>query len=164
MKVFVDRIRSWSVPARRLRRGITVLGLAGTLVAVNASSANAAAFTYSVYAPKRLNSYQLQGWGNLSRDCSGTYGCSNYIKIERSRWYGAEFIGGSWANAHGWNSITVNLPSGCFHYRTTVDSYNDVVATSGFGVNVGRIGFTKNGTSINRYKQTWSSGWAWHCR
>lgn len=129
-----------------------------------ASAANASAFTYGVYAPKKINSSQVQGWANLSRDCSGTYGCYNYIKIERSNWWGVSYQNGWWANSNGWNSITANMTPGCYSYRTTVDSYNDVAGSYGWGVNIGPVGWTSNGTRIYRYKVTWSSGWAYRCR
>lgn len=126
--------------------------------------ADAAAYTIAVYPPSRLNASQLRGWAKLSRDCSGTYGCSNYIKIERQRAWGVQFVGGWWATANGWNSITAGLPRGCFDYRTTVDSYNDVAGSSGGGVNVGPVGVSSNGTKIYRYRNTWSSGFSRICR
>ena len=48
----------------------------GIVLAV-APGADAAAFTYGDYPPYRINATQVQGWANLSRDCSGTYGCFN---------------------------------------------------------------------------------------
>ena len=65
-------------------------GLAGKVI--GAQSASAAAYTIGVYAPNRINGSQIQGWANLSRDCSGTYGCFNYIKIERRRAWGIEYV------------------------------------------------------------------------
>jgi hypothetical protein len=129
-----------------------------------ATRADAAAYPIGVYAPERLNSSQIRGWANLSRDCSGTLGCFNYVKIERSRWYGVEFVNGWWANANGWNSITANLPSGCYDYRTTTDSYNDSIGPVGGGVNIGPVGVSSNGQTVYRYRLTWSSGWKRHCR
>lgn len=132
--------------------------------AAAAQRADAAAYTISVSAPKRINTTQIQGVANLSRDCSGTLGCSNYIKIERQRWWGVEYVKGWWANANGWNSITADLPSGCYDYRTTVDSYNDVAGSYGTGVNVGQVGVSSSGTKVYRFRTTWSSGFARHCR
>jgi hypothetical protein len=143
-----------------------LLALAALLMAGVAAAApsNAAAFVYGVYAPNKINGTQVQGWANLSRDCSGTYGCYNYIKIERSNWYGASYQNGWWANANGWNSITADMTPGCYNYRTTVDSYNDVAGGYGAGVNIGPVGMTSSGTTIYRFKTTWSSGWAYRCR
>lgn len=143
-----------------------LLLLASVLLSVftAAAPADAAAFTYGVYAPNKINSTQVQGWANVSRDCSGTYGCYNYIKIERSNWYGASFQNGWWANANGWNSITATMTPGCYGYRTVVDSYNDVAGSYGSGVNVGPVGTTSNGTKIYRFRTTWTSGWAQRCR
>jgi hypothetical protein len=142
---------------------VAVLGALAASLFV-ASGAHAAAYPIGVYAPERISNTQIQGWANLSRDCSGTYGCYNYIKIERSRWWGTEFVNGWWATANGWNSITATLPYGCYNYRTTTDSYNDVAGTFGSGVNIGPVGLTANGTRIYRFRQTWSSGWKQHCR
>ena len=141
----------------------TVAAVVGLMTAAP-PSANAAAYPIGVYAPDRINSSQIRGWANLSRDCSGTVGCYNYIKIERSRWWGAEYVNGWWANNHGWNSITATLPYGCYNYRTTTESYNHVVGSYGAGVNLGRVGWAANGTAIYKYRTTWSSGWKYHCR
>ena len=138
--------------------------LAAGILLVGAPRAEAAAYPIAVYAPKKLGATQVQGWANLSRNCSGTYGCYNYIKVERSRWYGAEFVNGWWANANGWNSITGTLGAGCYSYRTTTDSYNDVAGSYGSGVNLGPVGATSNGTKINRFRTSWSSGWTRICR
>jgi hypothetical protein len=128
-----------------------------------AQSASASAYTIGVYAPGKSGS-TAQGWANLSRDCSGTTGCWNYIKIERQRWYGTQFVNGWWANANGWNSISANIGgTGCYNYRTTVDSYNDVVGGYGAGVNIGPVGTTANGTTVYRFRNTWSSGWNYLC-
>jgi hypothetical protein len=129
-----------------------------------ASLAYSAAYTKSVYSPEKVNNSTIEGWADLSRDCSGTYGCYNYIKIERKRFLWTEWINGGWANNDGWNSIQAALPNGSWEYRTTVDSYNDVTGSYGGGVNVGQVGFTANGTKIYRYRTTWSSGWKWHTR
>ncbi|PBC71804.1 hypothetical protein BX265_6417 [Streptomyces sp. TLI_235] len=116
-----------------------------------------------MYAPERAGN-TLTGWGNLSRDCSGTVGCYNYIKIERGRWYGWEFMGGNWAGNNGWNSASAPVASGCYSYRTTVDSYNDIVGGYGAGVNTGQVGATVDGQKIYRFRVTWSSGTKSYCR
>lgn len=149
---------------RRMRRMLAVLLAAAGLLGLASTTASAAAYPNGVYAPNRINSSQIQGWANLSLDCSGTYGCWNYIKIERYHWYGPEYINGWWAGANGWNSITANLPWGCSYYRTTTDSYNDVAGSWGAGVNIGQVGWTYNGTRIYRFRTTWSSGWSYQCR
>ena len=153
----------------RSRSGWALLATAAaTLVSglgLGASGAGAAAYTKAVYAPNSVSSGTvLKSDADLSRDCAGTFGCSNYMKIERKRAWGIQFVGGGWVNNSGRNSIQVAKPYGCFNYRTTVDSYNDVAGSYGSGVNVGPIGFSSNGTKIYRYKTTWSSGWKYHCR
>lgn len=74
------------------------------------------------------------------------------------------FVNGWWANANGWNSITGTLNPGCYNYRTTTDSYNDVAGSWSAGVNIGQVGVTAGGTKIYRYRTTWSSGWVRICR
>lgn len=128
-----------------------------------ASPASAAAYTRSVYSPAR-NGNTLIAWADLSRDCSGTYGCWNYMKITRDRLWGQEFVAGSWVNNNGWNSISAGLPGGCFNYRTTVDSYNDTLISSGVGINVGPVGANSSNQTIYRFKRTWSSGTTRYCR
>jgi hypothetical protein len=130
-----------------------------------AAPANAAAYTQAVYAPNVIaGGTALEGWALLSRDCSGTQGCWNYMKIERWQWWGMQYLNGNWVNNNGWNRMTASLPGGCGYYRTTVDSYNDIAGTYGGGVNIGPVGFTGNGTRVYRYKTTWSSGWRYACR
>jgi hypothetical protein len=128
-----------------------------------APNAKAAAFTYNVYAPNRSGN-TLTSWANLSRDCSGTYGCWNYMKIEKSDWWWYDYVGGNWVSNNGWNSISVGLPSGCGNYRTTVDSYNDVLISQGIGVNLGQVGVNASGQAIYRFRTTWSSGTHYYCR
>lgn len=128
----------------------------------SAGQAHATAFTYEVYAPDRSGN-TLTGWARLSRDCSGTYGCSNYIKIERRAWNGWQFLSGKWANNGGWNSVSGTMLSGCYDYRTTVDSYNDTLVSSGGGVNVGPVGISSSGQTIYRFRITWSSGYKRYC-
>jgi hypothetical protein len=162
MSTNVTNNRKISVKRKAAAVALSITAAAGVSVGL-APSAEAAAYPIGVYAPNRINSGQIQGWANLSRDCSGTYGCYNYIKIERARWYGVEYVNGWWANNNGWNSITANLPSGCYNYRTTTDSYNDVAGGYGGGVNIGPVGASGNGTKIYRYRNTWSSGWTYQC-
>ena len=152
----------------KLKSKVGVVGLTlaatGLLAADFATPANAAAYTVAVYAPNNVGGSQIQGWANLSRDCSGTFGCYNFVKIERQRWYGVNYVAGNWANYSGWNNQTAYIGgTGCYNYRTTVDSYSDVAGGYGSGVNVGQVGATGNGTKIYRYRNTWSSGWATRC-
>lgn len=139
------------------------LGLVGGGLAA-AVPAEAAAFSYGVYTPNKISAWDMDAWANVSRDCSGTYGCYNYMKIEKREWWGWSHYAGHWAGAHGWNSIRANINGGCSTYRLTVDSFNDVASTYGGGVNVGVVGFTSNGTKIHRFKTTWSSGSRQICR
>ena len=132
---------------------ITVVGIALAL----GPGANAAAFPYAVYAPNKINATQVQGWANLSLDCSNTYGCYNYIQIEVQRWYGPAYVNGWWANNNGWNSITATLLSGCYNYRTRTDSYNYAVGDVGGGVNVGQAGVTAHGRKIYEWHREWNS-------
>ncbi|WP_285320739.1 hypothetical protein [Pseudarthrobacter sp. lyk4-40-TYG-27] len=152
----------------RLIKGIgtivSLMALIATGGAIAAVPAEAAAFTYSVYAPNKVNSTTAEGWANLSRDCSGTYGCWSYMKIEKREWWGWSYRGGGWVNNNGWNSIRGELTAGCGDYRTTVDSYNDVAGGYGSGANIGPVGASSNGTRIYRYKTTWSSGTNRLCR
>ncbi|WP_030262314.1 hypothetical protein [Streptomyces sp. NRRL B-24484] len=149
---------------RRAARGAAAAAaLTGALALACPAPAAAAAYTKAVYAPDRAGN-TLTGWGNLSRDCSGTVGCYNYIKIERSRWYGWDFMGGNWANNNGWNTATATVATGCYAYRTTVDSYNDIVGGYGAGVNTGQVGATVDGQKIYRFRVTWSSGTRTYCR
>ena len=141
---------------------VAVALASGGLVA--AAPAEAAAFSYGVYAPKKISQWTMDSWANLSRDCSGTYGCYNYMKIEKKEWWGWSHYAGQWAGAHGWNSLRANINGGCATYRLTVDSYNDVAGSYGGGVNVGVVGISGNGTKIYRYKTTWSSGTSQICR
>jgi hypothetical protein len=150
---------------RRIGLALAAVALGISTAMASAPAANAAAYPIGVYAPSKINASQAQGWANLSRDCSGTYGCSNYIKIEKRNWWGgADWVAGWWANNNGWNSITATLASGCADYRTTTDSYNDVAGGYGSGITVGPVGYTWNGTRILEYRTTWSSGWARLCR
>ena len=139
---------------------VLVLALTNVLTA---GSANAAAFTRDAYPPNREGN-SVVGWADLNRDCTGTYGCWNYIKIERKRWWGWEYVSGKWAQADGWNSVSSHLPPGCFEYRTVVDSYNDQVVDNGGGVNIGPVGFTDDGQTIDRFHRTWHSGGNRICR
>jgi hypothetical protein len=128
-----------------------------------ATKAVAAAFTYDAYAPNRSGS-TLTGWAYLSRDCSGTFGCSNYMKIEKSDWWWWDYVGGNWVPNNGWNSISVGLPRGCANYRTTVDSYNVVLISQGIGINLGEVGVNANGQTLYEFHRTWSSGAHYYCR
>jgi hypothetical protein len=155
-------------PLQKLSVLVVALIITMSMVLGTFQLADAAAYTKSVYPPEKHGTTQMQGWADLSRDCSGTYGCYNYIKIEKKNWWGASFVAGGWANGSGWNSVTANLPTGCAQYRMTVDSYNDVAGSYGGGVNLGtkvaEVGFSQNGTKIYRFKVTWSSGWKELCR
>lgn len=73
-------------------------------------------------------------------------------------------MSGNWVHNNGWNKMTATLPSGCWDYRTTNDSYNDASGSFGYGVNIGPAGYSVNGTKIYTWKKTWSSGWKRHCR
>ena len=114
--------------------------------------------------PNKINATQLQGWANLSRDCSGTNGCYNYIQIQVSRWYGPATVNGWWANNNGWNSITGTLLSGCYDYRTRTDSYNYATGDVGGGANVGQVGVTSSGQKLYEWHLEWNSGWTRICR
>jgi len=163
-----------SAPAGANRRMKRVLsGIAASIAAITAvvgsglalaPSANAAAFPYAVYAPNKINTTQVQGWANLSRDCSGTYGCYNYIQIQVLRWYGPQNVNGWWANNNGWNSITATMLPGCYDYRTMTDSYNYAVGDVGGGVNAGQVGVTVSGQKIYEWHSEWNSGWNRICR
>jgi hypothetical protein len=135
-----------------------------TLMISSTGQADAAAFTYDVYAPKKEANNIIKGWANLSRDCSGTYGCYNYIKLEYKSWGSWRFFSGKWANANGWNSVSGDLINGCNEYRTTVDSYNDTLVSNGAGANIGPVGANGSGQKIYRFQRTWSSGSAKLCR
>jgi hypothetical protein len=165
------RAKAAPAPRRRSRRvlsgisAITAAMIAATGIALAvAPGADAAAFPYGVYAPNKLGTSQVQGWANLSRDCSNTYGCDNYIQIEVLRWYGPQYVNGWWANNNGWNSITANLLPGCYDYRTKTDSYNYAVGDVGGGVNAGPAGVSANGQTIYKWHLEWNSGWARICR
>ena len=145
-------------------RVVVALAISLIMAVTAATMAGAAAYTKSVYPPDRINSSTLRSWADLSRDCSGTVGCYNYMKIERKRAWGPEFVAGNWANANGWNSLTTSQPAGCYDYRTVVDSYNDYAGGHGSGVNVGQVGTASNGTKVFRFRTTWSSGWKRYCR
>ena len=129
----------------------------------NAGDVYATASTYDVYPPNR-DGDTVTGWTNLSRDCSGTYGCYNYIKIERSSWRGWLYVSGKWAPDNGWNPVSANLLSGCYDYRTTVDSYNDTLINVGLGVNIGAVGVNASNETIYRFQNTWSSGSHRYCK
>lgn len=163
MEMHAKVTRRPSATRSRWRPAAAALASLLALTVVDQAPADAAAYTKSVYAPNDEGSY-LRGWADLSRDCSGTYGCWNYMKIERHRAWGWEYVNGWWANNHGWNHVDATQPYGCFNYRTTVDSYNDVAGSYGSGVNLGPVGTTSNGTKIYRYRTTWSSGFKYHCR
>lgn len=163
------RIGLWSGLRRRLTGVSMVLALAtGVVMFAAPVAANAAAYPIGVYAPNKINPTQLQGWANLSRDCSGTYGCYNYIQIQVERWYGLVFgpttVNGWWANNNGWNSITGTLLPGCYNYRTRTDSYNNAVGDVGGGVNAGTVGVSANGQTIYEWHKEWNSGWTRICR
>lgn len=149
---------------RLLVTGIACLALALAAFGSITSRADGAASTKSANPPTRINATQIQSSADLSLDCTGTVGCWNYMKIERARWYGLQFIGGAWALNNGWNNITVNLPGGCYWYRTAVNSYNDYIGPVGSGQNIGAVGSSSNGQQVYRYRTPWSSGWAKHCR
>ncbi len=55
-----------------LALSMVLVVLTGTLSF--APSADAAAYTKAVYPPNKVGSSQLEGWADLSRDCSGTLG------------------------------------------------------------------------------------------
>lgn len=151
----------------RFARGLAALGLVAALTSGSlaaATPAEAAAFSYDVYAPNKVSRWTMDAWANLSRNCSGTYGCYNYMKIEKLQWWGWSHYAGHWAGAHGWNSIRANINGGCAKYRLTVDSYNDVAGSYGSGTNMGSVGSTSNGTKIYRYKTSWSGGTRQICR
>ena len=140
-----------------------IIAVIGIVLAL-APGADAAAFPYGVYAPTKINATQAQGWANLSRDCSDTYGCYNYIQIQVLRWDGPQSVAGWWANNNGWNSITATLLPGCYDYRTMTDSYNYAVGDVGGGANAGEVGVTANGQKIYEWHLEWNSGWARVCR
>lgn len=151
----------------RIVKALTGVGMAVALASgglAAAAPAEAAAFSYGVYAPNKISAWTMDAWANVSRDCSGTYGCYNYMKIEKREWWGWSHYAGQWAGAHGWNSIRANINGGCATYRLTVDSYNDVAGGYGGGVNVGHVGFSANGTKIYRYKTSWSGASRQICR
>lgn len=142
--------------------GLMVLVVAGG--ALSAAPAEASAFTYSVYAPHKISSTTAEGWAYLSHDCRGTYGCANYMKIEKREWWGWSNRGGGWVYHNGWNTARASLTRGCAYYRTVVDSYNDIAGRYRGGVNLGPVGHTRNGTTIYRYRTTWSSSTVRLCR
>ena len=143
--------------------GLVALVVTGGAVAA-AAPAEAAASTYSVYAPHKISSTTAEGWAYLSHNCRGTYGCANYMKIEKREWWGWSYRGGGWVYNNGWNSARGILTRGCAYYRTTVDSYNDIAGRYRGGTNLGPVGHTRNGTTIYRYRTTWSSGTVRLCR
>ncbi|MDP9885859.1 hypothetical protein J2W21_003384 [Sinomonas atrocyanea] len=158
--------------ASRLSRLLREIGITFGLIALvatgvevaTATPAEAAAFTYSVYAPHKVSSTTAEGWAYLSHDCRGTYGCANYMKIEEREWWGWSNRGGGWVYHNGWNTARGSLTRGCAYYRTTVDSYNDLAGRHHSGTNLGPVGHTRNGTTIYRYRTTWSSGTTRLCR
>jgi hypothetical protein len=131
---------------------------------VMATGANAAAFTYDAYPPDKSGPTMITAWANLSRDCTGTYGCWNYMKIERTRLWGIEYVGGKWATDNGWNSLEVNLPDGCYDYRTFVDSYTDALISLGLSADYKVIGASATGEKIVRFHRVWNSGFVQICR
>ncbi len=134
---------------------VILVPLAALIAAVAlALPAGAAAYTKNAYAPARAGN-TITGWADLSLDCSGTYGCWNFIKIERQRWYGPEYVSGKWASSNGWNSISAALSPGCYNYRTHVDSYNDTVGSIGAGVNIGPVGISSEGTTVSNCQYLW---------
>lgn len=156
-------------PRRRKRQGKANAGMAALLLGLmlligvgTTSTASAAAYTKSVYTPARSGS-TMTGWADLSLDCAGTFGCWNYLKIEKWGYFGNSWVNGWWANNNGWNSVTAWLPGGCGYYRTTVDSYNDATGPVGGGITIGQVGWTLSGQAIYRFRTTWSSGWAYYC-
>jgi hypothetical protein len=157
------RIRPGKV-VRRLAVGMSGLAVAASAVAFATPAASAAAYPIGVYAPNKINATQGQGWANLSRDCSGTYGCYNYIQIQVLRWYGPSMVNGWWANNNGWNSITATLLPGCYDYRTRTDSYNYSVGDVGGGVQVGVYGVNASGQKIYEWHREWNSAWKRICR
>lgn len=150
-----------SFPLRRV--GALLVATAVSCLGL-APGAQAAAYTKSANAPQKTGPRTLQGTADLSLDCSGTLGCRNYMKIEVQRWNGIKKLSGKWANANGVNSINGKLKKGCYSYRTTVDSYNDMVGAVGIGVNLGPVGATKSGEKVYRFRsEPWSSGWSRLC-
>jgi hypothetical protein len=147
----------------RLRYWLTAFCIAG---AVAASSAGATAYVNNVYSPEDHGDY-IRGWGNVTRDCSNTYGCWIYIKLERwsSLLHSWRYVSGRWQNSSGsyWASKSAYKLSDCRYYRTTVDAYNDSTAPIGGGANIGPVGAASNGQQISRYKTVWSSGYVRLC-
>ena len=144
-------------------RHLGALALIPAVSLTCAAVAEGAAYTKSADAPQKTGPKTLRGSADLNLDCSDTLGCHNYIKIDVQRWNGAKRRAGSWANNNGVNTIDGTLKKGCYNYRTTVDSYNDVVGAFGGGASIGKVGVTKNGEKVYRYKSTWSSGWTRIC-
>ncbi|MDP9352858.1 MAG: hypothetical protein M3P51_15150 [Chloroflexota bacterium] len=136
---------------------------------------DAAAYTKGVYPPNRIGATTIEGWADLSLDCTETFGCWNYIKIERrlSPYDPAflvhpvdppvEYVAGGWATQAGWAAISAELSLGCWEYRTHVDSYNRYPASYGFGVDARGIGVSYNDTNGNIDHMPWSSDWTTHC-
>ncbi len=142
---------------------VVVLLLAVPMLLSAFQGVEATAYTINVYAPDPKANNQMQAWANLSRDCSGTVGCYNYMKIERKVWWGNEFVTGKWANTHGWNNLWATKVKGCHYYRTTIDSYNRIVGDRGIGSNIGVVGVSGNGLKVYEDRVTWSSGWTYMC-
>ncbi|MGY3564808.1 hypothetical protein [Sinomonas sp. RB5] len=163
-----ERPRTRTSRFSRLLKGIGatfgLVALIATGGALNAAPAEAAALTYSVYAPYRISPTTAQGWAYLSRNCRGTYGCANYLKIEKREWWGWSYRGEGWVYNNGWNSARGSLTRGCAYDRTTVDSYNDIAGRYHGGTSLGPVGHTRNGTTIYRYRTIRSSGAVWLCR
>lgn len=65
-------------------KAFATLALPFVLILALAAPSQAAAYTKEIYPPNRISSSKIEGWGNLSRSCSGIYGCWNYMKIERN--------------------------------------------------------------------------------
>jgi hypothetical protein len=153
------RHRSWFT-----RIGFAVIGLIMTIVPglFLTGTASAQAYTQNAYPPHNESGYAV-GWASVVQDCTNTFGCWNYVKIEKWGYFGNTWIGGGWVTGSGWQSARGALPKGCGWYRTTVDSYNDVAGPVSGGANIGPVGGSGGGQKVYRYHSPWSSGWASLC-
>jgi hypothetical protein len=70
-EVSATRSRSRGRHLLRLRYWLAAFCVAA---AVTAPAAGASAHVNNVYAPED-HGYFIRGWANVTRDCSGTYGC-----------------------------------------------------------------------------------------
>lgn len=138
--------------------------LFGASVAVPAS-ADAAAYTNWVNAPTQWGAWTVGAAANVNGSCDGTYGCWNYMKIER--WNGSSwtFVAGRWIG--GGTQYVSGYTSGCGTYRTAIDSYNDILTSynysAQFGVKIAELGGGYGGQTIKRFNRTWTSGNRYLC-